>query len=58
MVGRSFLKRCDDIPENVSATRHQLERPILSNLNLLPSWDAVDNLFQHTLDVLAGITMG
>ena len=43
--------------KNVQPRNHQLERPILSNFNLSPSRDAVDDQFQHTLDVLLGITM-
>ena len=58
MVGYSFLKIFDDTSENVSLRHHQLERPILSNFYLSPSRDAADDLFQHTLNVLTGITMG
>ena len=35
--------------ENVLRKHNQLERPIWSNFNLLPSRDAVDDRFQHTL---------
>ena len=45
-------RRCDDTSKNV------LPRPILSNSNILTSRDAVDDLFQRTLDALTNITMG
>ena len=40
------------------ARHHQLERPILSNINLLPSKDAVDDWFQLNFHILIGIKKG
>ena len=34
------------------------KRPFCASSNILPSRDAVDDRFQHTYDVLAGIRMG